>query len=312
MAFGALGFNVGPIAAIAWRRSNSNAAFSALVQNVVCRIGFSDLDPTFLPGVFSAVPKGTPTTVHNGPLNLPAAPPPVPPPAPFSLVLTFSAPWVFVSAPSNGRSLMIDVEASSTPATAWHRDARLVSGDGRAATSASLGAGCNGSNALAPTTALVTPISAMPGGTIALSATNLPAAAVHAFTFLGFQSTAPFPIDLAFAGAPGCLVRTDLFLTQMLFTREPGPNFTRAYGTWPVPADPSLAGASVNFQWAAIDPQANALGLVVSSALRVSLGTPPTRSFATQSQWTFTQGTDLATQTAGEFGGIVQISGALQ
>ena len=283
--------------------------FSAATVSIVCRVGYSDVDPTFMPNAFSVVPKGTPTTVFAAYLSLPTAPP-TPAPAPFVAAIQFTAPWVFVNAPGNGKSLMIDIESNGF-GTPWPCDAHYLSGDGRPATSASLGAaGCNASHNLPINNGFLSGRSAMPGGMLLTQSVSWPSTVATALSMIGLNSAAPYPIDLVAIGAPGCMLRTDMVVGQVVPTKNVPPE-VRASALWPVPADPSLAGAALNNQWAGIDPAANALGVVVSDALRITLGTAPSRPFATQYQFNSYAWLDSAMQYGGENGPIVEFHGLL-
>ena len=77
----------------------------------------------------------------------------------------------------------------------------------------------------------------------------------------------PLPLDLGIAGAPGCMLRTDLSLTQGVLTSGSGVGGGSAVVTWPIPNDPSLRGATVYFQSLVLDTPANSLGITTSNLL---------------------------------------------
>jgi hypothetical protein len=77
------------------------------------------------------------------------------------------------------------------------------------------------------------------------------------------------PIAARFEWTPGCLL-----LVQPWNFVFPGPvsALGRATVSVTIPANPSLAGAQLGFQWAIVDQAANATGVVGSTGMRVMLG----------------------------------------
>jgi hypothetical protein len=83
---------------------------------------------------------------------------------------------------------------------------------------------------------------------------------------VGVNRNAPYPLDLAPFGAPGCLLRHDIVLALPVTTTGTGPGL--GWGTLPVPL-PSVPGV-LQTQWVSIDP-VNPLGIVLSDARELRL-----------------------------------------
>jgi hypothetical protein len=81
----------------------------------------------------------------------------------------------------------------------------------------------------------------------------------------------PLPIDLTSLGAPGCVVRASF---ELLTPGGGAPGFNVDY---PVPAVGAFSGVKLYTQWLNADAAANALGITVSGARVISLGS---RSYA--------------------------------
>lgn len=77
----------------------------------------------------------------------------------------------------------------------------------------------------------------------------------------------PLPLDLASFGAPGCELLIQLDQVNTTVSNADG----EANLALPVPNDAGLVGKDVYVQWAATDLGANALGLVLSEALRLEV-----------------------------------------
>ncbi len=69
-------------------------------------------------------------------------------------------------------------------------------------------------------------------------------------------------------GAPGCMVHTDPLATFPALTDTRGTAFL----PWTAPPLPAAIGATLFAQAAAVDPPANALGIITTQALQVQLG----------------------------------------
>jgi hypothetical protein len=139
----------------------------------------------------------------------------------------------------------------------------------------SQGAGCPGTLQLAPVVgAPVAPTLGNAG--FAVAVTNVPFQALVLGTLgTSNQSFAgiPLPLDLAVAGAPGCLLRNDLIVTRAAVASGGGPTPGGGVASipWPLPQDPSLRGGQVFLQALVVDLAANALGITTSAGLRATL-----------------------------------------
>ena len=93
-----------------------------------------------------------------------------------------------------------------------------------------------------------------------------------AFYTIGASSTnwGPFqlPLDLSKFGATGCALNASIIV---MFGTKTGPAGT-ASATLSYPNVPSMVGASLYFQWLAVDQQANGLGLITSQGGRAFTG----------------------------------------
>ncbi len=90
-----------------------------------------------------------------------------------------------------------------------------------------------------------------------------------ALLVIGASRSNPLPMALDAVGiaAPGCHALTDVQLTLLTALDDDGC----AYPQFAVPLDRSLGGAVIHAQWALMDPNANAAGLIVSNGLSVLL-----------------------------------------
>lgn len=77
----------------------------------------------------------------------------------------------------------------------------------------------------------------------------------------------PLPADLAAIGAPGCFVAIDIGGTFFQFAAPDGS----AQFVFAIPNAPQAIGTWIHFQGAAIDPVANALGVVTSQGHKVQV-----------------------------------------
>src|SRR5262249_56177028 len=106
------------------------------------------------------------------------------------------------------------------------------------------------------------------GGTLSVDLTNLPQSS--GFVVLGWSATSAgafaLPLPLAQFGMPGCLARVSFDETRFLA----GTNHT-VTTTMPVPLSNALLGLSFYQQGYAIDPAANAAGLVAGNAVQITL-----------------------------------------
>ena len=132
--------------------------------------------------------------------------------------------------------------------------------------------GCAGSGGYVPI--LGAPAAATIGQTFNVETYNVPAN-TYVISVLGLSATSfngiPLPLDLGIAGAPSCMLRTDLTLTQGVLALGSGAGGGSVTVAWPIPNDPSLRGATLYFQDLVIDTPANTLGLTTSNLLQAVL-----------------------------------------
>lgn len=127
------------------------------------------------------------------------------------------------------------------------------------------GDGCVGSTSVAPRMNL----SGTPqiGQVVNLDLAQGPANSA-AFLLMGFGNGAPYPIDLAIYGLPGCFQYFTPISTLLTLTDPSGASLY-PFG---VPNDPGFTGTLLYAQWACIDPPANATGATTSDYARLLLG----------------------------------------
>lgn len=117
-----------------------------------------------------------------------------------------------------------------------------------------------------------------PGGSVDLSATGLKSAYPTLASF-GFSKSSfgalPLPFDLGPLGAPGNTLYASI---DLIFgaTVSKDPSGHKAEASFRIPEIASLGGAKLYAQLHFLDPGSNALGLVTSSALDMTLGSLPT------------------------------------
>ena len=196
-----------------------------------------------------------------------------------ALALPFTTPYVY-----RGGALIVEVLASGNSnagagVTNCMLDAEVepLGGPQGGATTTN-GQGCGGAT-------LGAAGQLAPGGQVALTGTGL-GTAQPAVSVLGLSRTSwgsvPLPLDLGFLGATGCALHNDWLLDRAGTTSAGGTiaAFTPEF-TWPVPAEPSLGGAALQFQVIAVKPGANAAQLVTTNNVEVRLGTwrAPTRAY---------------------------------
>lgn len=180
-------------------------------------------------------------------------------------LLAAPSPWSSVSFPGEtadalnelGQIIAVARATNGTP------HALLLS---PAAWSTPLGDGCPGSLGASVLTAL-TP--ARIGATLTLHVDRVPLAAAAFVLGLSTVSSpvGALPWDMAPIGAPRCLLRTDpaAFVSATGFGHE-------ASWSYAVPDDAAMIGLSFHAQGLLLDPAANALGCVLSSATTIVVG----------------------------------------
>jgi hypothetical protein len=184
----------------------------------------------------------------------------------FNVVIPFSTNYVWQGGP-----LAIEIQfAPSAGISTWRVDA-YARPRPRNGTSRQIGAGCIGSNGIAPYH-YAFPETTMPGAPLTVQVDGLQVAQPLAVHVLGFASL-PQPLNLSLYGAPqGSRLYVDPFVS---FTRSTTASslFRRAVSTIQLPAQPSAVGVPLYSQWLAFDGGVNApLPLVTSDALEITLG----------------------------------------
>ena len=102
--------------------------------------------------------------------------------------------------------------------------------------------------------------------TVALTTTNIPAGATIAATVLSVVINNPGP-DLGALGAPGCRSHVGAGSSQLFV--PPGASTTQ---NLPVPNNPGFIGIVLGAQSAVFTPGVNAIGLLTSNGVRLSVG----------------------------------------
>lgn len=106
----------------------------------------------------------------------------------------------------------------------------------------------------------------VPGGTVTLTTNNAPVTMVAGVNLLSLGQVNPF-LDLAAMGAPGCGQGVDLAVSSGTLLLTPGD-----VNTFAVPAGMLFVGLDIFSQSAVLVPGVNALGLLTSNGIKMSLG----------------------------------------
>jgi hypothetical protein len=186
------------------------------------------------------------------------------------LTFLFSQPFPYAGGP-----LVVEIRASgnSNAGTGVKNcllDAEVDPLTGAAGgTSSSLGTGCTG--------ALLSVLGQLaPGGVVSTFGSGFGASspvAVYLGASRAFWGSIPLPLALDPIGMNGCSVYSDLLVGRGASSDANGSvaAWQSAFG-WPVPATTALQGGLLQFQAVAIKTGANALGVVTSNNVQVTLG----------------------------------------
>ncbi len=129
----------------------------------------------------------------------------------------------------------------------------------------SYGRGCVGANNLPPVSgATGAPHLGLP---LTLTLADGPSSTL-AVRMLGFNNSAPYPLDLTAFGLPTCL----LYFNPAELTPHLTDPTGAAAATLVVPADLALFGALAYSQWACYEPSVNAFGFSTSNYVRLVVG----------------------------------------
>ncbi|MCA8969296.1 MAG: S8 family serine peptidase [Planctomycetes bacterium] len=257
-------------------RSGQNLQQHANALNVTIKAGYTRQNAQYLSNTFDANWWGTPTTVFQGVLNVPAMPIQASPQT-FTLKIPFRT--AFVYDPSNGHFLWECQNAGQTSSQVNYFDA--VSSASNPSCRIYYGGSTNSTLGITtPGFCLVTQIlrDGGSGATVTLEGSGLPATGATcridlagaaqntvAILWLGARQT-NFGIGGA---APGCSVYCsyDILL---------GGVATGSTGTGSValniPSDPKLVGVRFYNQWIVLDKAANSLGIVMSNGGAATVG----------------------------------------
>lgn len=130
---------------------------------------------------------------------------------------------------------------------------------------APIGGGCAGVGGFIPTsTAMGSPIQ---GNTnFALRVNSTRSGSATALLVIGNTMAAPYPVDLGIAGAPGCMLRTNM----LLVIGGTATGITDGFGSGSIKAPLPMRKANVYTQWGVYDPSNN-LGVAVSDCRNLKL-----------------------------------------
>jgi hypothetical protein len=186
-------------------------------------------------------------------------------PNPFHLQIPLDQSFRYLATP--GTALLVDVLVHGQPPGNVTLDATFLC-DSPQTNFGPAGCGPSGGRPLAATS-LTNPL--LWGRTFALGARDARAQAATAMLLgsreNGSYAGLPLPIDLTPLGAPGCALATDPFAVfSKLADATGGADYT-----FVVPSIPYLVGTTIRFQAAALDPTANALGVVTSQGGRATI-----------------------------------------
>lgn len=247
---------------IAFRR-NPGAARASGQALLTVRIGAAQVtasgaQPDFARNV------AVPVEVFRGAVAIPVSPATaIPDWSPANVVeIAFSTPYLVAAG-----GLCIDVDGAPVGgATFWPIDAVR---DATRGSVQDLGGGCGAFAARFGSTALVRAGELVPGSTARFLNHGPIGAATFALFGVGLL---PSPIDLGFAGAPGCTLQVDSFaaLAATFSTSEWGAPFGGiAFGLVPVPNQAALLGGRLAVQWVSLAPltTSNAMLCTIAPAI---------------------------------------------
>jgi hypothetical protein len=243
-------------------------ATATSVPNVTVQVSSTTVANGLMNTSFAANVTGTPTTVFQGTVALPAyAAADGPGPMPWDVTIPFTAPWL--AAP--GANILVDIvgnNAPNSPPVYW-LDA--VQGGGAATPFGERGDNPSGDNLLlnVSTGNSLEPRLLTPGHGIDFNS-GLTFTQPPGVLALGIQAP-PVGIDLGPIGAPTQTLYVD---PLVLVTHAWQQSFIGWFSTFSlaVPNNPLLVGTLVYGQSAVFDPAANALSLVLSAAVEVRVG----------------------------------------
>lgn len=243
---------------------------SQTVPNVTVQISQTPFPVGTLTTTFATNVTGTPVTVFQGSVALPAQGAGNAGPLPWNVVVAFQTPFPFTTAAG---SLLIDIVGNNPP----HQRARYWL-DAVEAGGSAVPFGRPGDNPtsdrlhlIASTGPDLVPMRITVGNTVEYSSTlaftNPPGALM-----LGFAAF-PTPIDLRPFGAP----THELYLDPLVYVPHVWQrSFIGWYSTVPVPIPPrpSLVDTLLFAQSLLVDANANAAGLLLSRAIETRIGDP--------------------------------------
>jgi hypothetical protein len=238
------------------------------VPNITIQLSETSVTVPNLDITFATNVTGTPTTVFQGTVQLPAHASAHAGPLPWDIVITFSAPYVFTTA--NG-SLLIDI-VGNNPTGGFPTHYLDAIAPGGSATQYGQ-AGDNPSfdflNLIAHTGNSLDPRLISIGNVVEYSST-LSFTSPPGFLALGLLPT-PGPIDLGFLGATDQYLHIDplIFAPHAWTQTFIGYASTFQLG---VPNDPTWIDNIIYAQSALLDATANPFGLILSHAIETRIG----------------------------------------
>ena len=213
---------------------------------------------------------GTPTVVFNANLTLPSVGPSALMPEPFSVRFPFGSVYQFSGSTSN---FLMQVETVGTiaPPSTWAIDALSTNKSNITGLQVRVAAQCTYlNNRLNTTLGATEAAKAIPGGMVTYSVASTAVGAwPMVLAILGTTNAAPgYPLDLSVLGMPGCTLNVNAPVTQTL------AETAGAYPTvvWPIPAFPTLVGATVYVQNLGVNSLTSLVGAVTSDAFAVTIG----------------------------------------
>ena len=286
---------------------NPCAAFS--ISTLVLSLGYSSSTPATMSTTFASNRTGTQTQVYSGAYNVPANPP-VGGTGPFNIAWAISTPFVYMRA--NGNLLFeFEIPGIANVKNRYFVDAVRTNPAGAAN---QFGTSGRFASQETPAFACATPgTQIVPGGSFTLDASGL-LSLYPAMLYVGASRTAwgslPLPLDLTAFNAPGNSVyaSADIMFGLPLTLNAGKYSGSRQFN---VPNIPTLGGQSLYAQCLFLNPPSNGLGLVLSNAIAIDLGTnQPITQVLGASDSTSTSGFFWFGGSGDTGGPVVQFTGA--